>query len=69
MTKYLKVSPRGFVNENYIFRVPEDKVSEAEAEFAGYEDDVERGGYTAWVSGPFAPGVLIDWADRRMVLA
>ena len=66
--QYIKVSPRGFANETYIFRVKAEDVATAEAEFAGYEDDVERGGYTAWVKGPFLPGQLIDWADRHMVL-
>ena len=62
--KYRKVSPRGFANEKIIFRVPLDKVPEAEAEYANFEDDVERGGFTAWVKGPFNPGEVVDWADR-----
>lgn len=68
MTKensYLKVSLRGFVGEYIIFRVPADKIAEAEAEYAGFEDDVARGGHTAWIKGPFAPGSVVDWSDRH----
>ena len=63
--RYLKVSPRGFANETVIFRVPEDRVAEAEAEYAGYEDDVDRGGWTAWVTGQVDPRDAVDWADRH----
>lgn len=62
---YLQVCPRGFVNEKITFRVPADKVEEAKAEYANFEDDTDRGGYTAWVKGPFAPGTVVDWADHH----
>ena len=67
MTKFLKISPRGFANETITLRIPADKVAEAEAYFANYEDDVERGGHTAWVSAPADPMDAIDWADRAYV--
>lgn len=67
-TKYLKVCPRGFANEYVILRVPSEKVSEANAQFDGYENDVERWGYTAWVDAPTDPCLAVDWADRHMVL-
>ena len=70
MTKYLKVSPRGFKNEVIYLKVPENKVDEANTEFAGYEDNLEQGGYTSWTDDLAATrlGVAVDWADRHMVL-
>ena len=62
--RYLKVCPRGFANEITYYRVPLDKVAEAEAEYAGYEDDVTRGGYTCWTLDKRARKACINWSDR-----
>ena len=64
--KYLKVSPRGFVNEVTYFRVRDDEVAEVEAFFSGLEDD-GSGGYSEWTNDRRAsmPGVAVDWEDRR----
>ena len=68
MTKYLKINPRGFANEFVVLRVPADKVTEAEAQFADFEDDTSRGGFTNWVAAPLDPLDAVDWVDRGMVL-
>ena len=69
MTKYLKYCPRGFANEVTYFAVPEDKISEADALFAGFEDHAD-GGYVQWTTDnrSHAPGVAVEWADRNMIL-
>lgn len=69
--KMLKVSPRGFANEVFYFRVPAADVAAADAEFAGYADDVARGGFAEWTNDlrATAPGVAVDWADRAYVLS
>jgi hypothetical protein len=63
--RYIKVNPRGFANEYTIYRVPADKVAEAEAEYDGFEDRADQGGYTAWVDAPTSRWDAVDWADRR----
>lgn len=69
--RYFKVCPRGFANEVTYYRVPEDKVSEVEATYAGYEDRQFDAGNTrascGWSKDRQAtiPGVAIDWADRN----
>lgn len=65
--RYLKVS-QGFANTVLYLRVPEDKVAEVEAHFAGYEDE-HPGAWTAWTTDRKArmPGVAVDWADRAYV--
>lgn len=63
--RYLKVSPRGFDNEIVYYRVPLDKIAEADAEYLHYEDsDPQR--YATWTTDKRArmPGVAVDWADR-----
>lgn len=61
--RYLKVS-QGFRNRVVYLRVPEDKIAEAEALFADYEND-RSGRWTGWTDDKLArqPGVAIDWAD------
>lgn len=65
--RYLKVS-QGFANTVIYLRVPEDKVSEVDAYFAGYEDK-NPGAWTAWTTDVAArlPGLAVDWADRAYV--
>lgn len=68
MYKYLKWCPRGFANEVTYYRVPQDKVSEAEAECDDHADRlIDDGGYAEWTSDKVAskPGVAIDWANRH----
>lgn len=64
--RYFKVSPRGFANEVVYFRVREDQVTQVEAEYADFEND-EPGRYCGWTSDKVAtaPGVAVDWEDRR----
>lgn len=63
--KYLKVSPRGFANEVTYYRVPLDKVAEANAAVASYEDDnVEHGGYACWTTDKSRSDQAVKWEDR-----
>ena len=61
--KMLKVSPRGFANEVTYLRVPADKIAEADAKFADYNDG---DGFAEWTNDRNAniPGVAVEWADR-----
>jgi hypothetical protein len=63
--KFLKVS-RGFANTVIYFRVPADKVDEADAEFATFED-ANPGCHTSWVSGEGIGLDAVDWADRALI--
>lgn len=65
--RYLKVS-QGFANTSIYLRVPVDKVAEAEAYFADYED-AASGRWTGWTTDRKArmPGVAVDWDDRAYV--
>ncbi|PQV52916.1 hypothetical protein LX70_04022 [Defluviimonas denitrificans] len=60
--KFLKVS-RGFANTVIYFRVPENKVSEADAAFATFEDE-NPGCYAKWVSGQGLGDQPVMWEDR-----
>jgi hypothetical protein len=61
--KTLKVCPRGFANEVIYLRVPMDKIAEADAEYANYNDG---DGYAEWTTDKRAdiPGVAVQWEDR-----
>lgn len=61
--RYFLVSPRGFVNEVVIYRVPLEKVAECEAEYQHMED--ETSGYCYWTKPPRHKYGAIDWADRN----
>lgn len=63
--RYLKVSPRGFANEVLYLAVPVDKIAEADAAFAHYEDN-GSGRSAGWTTDSRArlPGVAIAWDDR-----
>ncbi len=60
--RYLKLCPRGFHNEITYYRVPADKVEEAEREYEHCTDENECGGYSEWTNDLKAsvPGVAID---------
>lgn len=60
--KFLKVS-RGFTNAYVVFSIPQDRVAEAEAEFANFEDD-NPGCSASWVSGRGYGLDAVDWTDR-----
>jgi hypothetical protein len=67
--RYLEVSPRGFLNEKVILRVPLEKVEEAKREFAGFEDYAD-GGYHNWLSKDQMRNLYwtaVDWDDRAHV--
>jgi hypothetical protein len=61
--QYLKICPRGFVNETEIYRVPADKVVPVDSLFETYEDD-EPGRWARWLDR--FPGVnqWISWSDH-----
>jgi hypothetical protein len=66
--RYYRVCPRGFANEVFYFRVPDDKIGEVDAHFARYSDR-NPSGWAGWTKDRTAsrPGVAIDWADRARI--
>jgi hypothetical protein len=61
--QYIEVCPRGFINEKTIYQIPREKISEAEAAFANFEDDVEAHRYTNWLTSKPDLDNVLPWGD------